>query len=60
MFRQSSAEQVRAVLERVVELFRGYGIPEKREFIDGLQELFKISDEDAVTIVDVINVKNSI
>jgi uncharacterized tellurite resistance protein B-like protein len=94
MFRQPSAEQLHAVLERVIELFRVYGteviVPlaaealppelrppafavavdlvladgvathEERKFIDGLQELFEISDEDAVKIVDVIIVKNSI
>jgi uncharacterized tellurite resistance protein B-like protein len=38
----------------------GNATAEERTFIDGLQELFKISDEDAIKIVDVIIVKNSI
>ena len=33
---------------------------EERKFIDGLQELLQIPDEDAVKIVDVIIIKNSV
>ena len=33
---------------------------EERKFVDGLQALLKIPDEDAVKIVDVIIVKNSV
>ena len=33
---------------------------EERKFIDGLQDLLQISDEDAMKIVDVIIVKNSV
>ena len=87
------AGQVRAVVERVSELFRAYGadvvlalaadaLPvelrapafavavdlvladgeattEERKYIDGLQALLKISDEDALKIVEVLILKNS-
>lgn len=93
LFRQSSAEPVKAVLDRVVQLFGMYGtedtvalagkaLPvdlrapafaiavdlvladgeasdEERKFVDRLQGLLQIPDEDAMKIVDVIIVKNS-
>jgi uncharacterized tellurite resistance protein B-like protein len=38
----------------------GEASPDERKFIDGLQGLLQIPDEDAMNIVDVIIVKNSV
>jgi hypothetical protein len=38
----------------------GEASTEERKFIDGLQGLLQLPDEDAVKIVDVISIKNSV